>query len=112
MSFISGVYCGKTIAHHNPLDIPLSGVTPASTQLPDHFRVFADPDDVERLRVEPGQHVQIDETVIERSDENVCPRMDGSVQPVVVTSCVYDDGLVGGREFGQPARKEFVGVLG
>jgi len=111
VTLVAGGERGQAIAHHHPVDRPSALDGPQLALLPHRFGIDRRPHDLERVRIDARQQVEVDETVVERRQQRIGPDMRGA-REVRVAAGRVDDHEVGSSEHRLQCRLEarlFVG---
>jgi len=83
----------QAIAHHNPVDRPATLDGANLALLPDGFRIDRRPHDLQRVGIDPGQKIEIDETVVQRRQQRVGPGVSQPAEMGVAARRVDDPGV-------------------
>ena len=88
----------QPVAQHDPFDRPTAVHGALLPSFPDGLAVDARPQNARRRAAEPGQQVEIDETVVDRRDQNIGPRDRMAGQRIIGARTVQNDVIVAGRQ--------------
>ena len=105
---------GQTIAHHDPVGQPAVDQPALAARLAHHLGVVAFAGDAEIGRIEGGEHVEIEEAVVERRDQRVGHRMGEPHQIGVVAGRIDHHHVVAVLERADRLREvgEFLRLVG
>ena len=84
----------EPVADDDPVGQPAIDQAALAARLADHFGIVADPDHFEGGRIDRAEHVEIDETVVERGDQRIGHRMGEPHQIGIVARRIDDDEIV------------------
>ena len=97
------------VAQHDPVDRPAIRHRAGLARIPDELGVKAWPAHLERLGIDLSDQVEIDETVVHRGDQRVCPRGHVAGERIVAARRIDNQKIMAVRELRQP-RVERVGI--